>query len=138
LFSDSTRPEHYATLFFAAYDSRTHELRYVNCGHPAPVIVRQDGEVELLDATSTVLGMFQDLGCEERIVRLTAGDRVIMFSDGFSEAKMDEEPDDWALMTIRRLARSHRNGLAGALVGKATSENKMPEDDITVMDVRVL
>lgn len=138
LFSDSTRPEHYATLFFAAYDSRTHELRYVNCGHPAPVIVRQDGEVELLDATSTVLGMFQDLGCEERIVRLTAGDRVIMFSDGFSEAKMDEEPDDWALMTIRRLARSHRNGLAGALIGKATSENKTPEDDITVMDVRVL
>lgn len=138
LFSDSTRPEHYATLFYAAYDSSTHELRYVNCGHPAPVILRQDGAVELLDATSTVLGMFRDLGCEERIVHLMSGDRVIMFSDGFSEAKMDEEPDDWALTTIRRLARIYKNGLAGALAGIATSDNKKQADDITVMDVRVV
>jgi sigma-B regulation protein RsbU (phosphoserine phosphatase) len=138
LFSDSTRPEHYATLFYAAYDSRTHELRYVNCGHPAPIIVRQDGAVEMLDATSTVLGMFKELGCEERMVHLMSGDRVIMFSDGFSEAKMDQEADDWALVTIRRLAPLHNNGLVGVLASNATADKKTPEDDITVMDVRVL
>jgi sigma-B regulation protein RsbU (phosphoserine phosphatase) len=138
LFSDSTRPEHYATLFYGTYDSSSCELRYVNCGHPAPLIVRQDGGVELLEATSTVLGMFRNLECEQRTTRLMSGDRVVMFSDGFSEAKMDEEADDWALITIRRLARSHRNGLAGALAGKATSDKKNQADDITVMDVRVL
>jgi sigma-B regulation protein RsbU (phosphoserine phosphatase) len=138
LFSDSTRPEHYATLFYAAYDSCTHELRYVNCGHPAPVVVRQDGTVELLEATSTVLGMFRKLECEERMVHLMPGDRVIVFSDGFSEAKMDEEADDWALTTIRRLARCYKNGFAGVLAGKATSDQKKQADDITVMDIRVI
>ncbi|HEX4227682.1 MAG TPA: SpoIIE family protein phosphatase [Bryobacteraceae bacterium] len=138
LFSDSTRPEHYATLFYAAYDSCTHELRYVNCGHPAPVVVRGDGSIESLEATSTVLGMFKKLECEERIVPLIPGDRVIVFSDGFSEAKMDEEPDDWALTTIRRLARYHKNGFAGVLAGKATSDKNKQADDITVMDVRIL
>jgi sigma-B regulation protein RsbU (phosphoserine phosphatase) len=138
LFSDSTRPEHYATLFYAAYDSCSHELRYVNCGHPAPVVVRQDGTVELLEATSTVLGMFEKLECEEGMVHLMPGDRVVVFSDGFSEAKMDEEADDWALTTVQRLARSHRSGLAGALAGKAASDQKKQADDITVMDLRIL
>ena len=101
LFAASTRPEHYATLFYGAYDSRTRELRYVNCGHPAPMMVRQDGAVEMLEATSTVLGMFPGLACEERMVRLASGDRVVIFSDGFSEAKLDEEADDWALTIIR-------------------------------------
>lgn len=138
LFSDFTRPEHYATLFYATYDSRTHEFRYVNCGHPPPVVVREDGRVESLDATSTVLGMFEHLDCQERTVQLTAGDRVILFSDGFSEAKMDEEAEDWALTTIRRLARSYGKGLADVLAGKSAWGKKKQEDDITVMDVRIL
>ncbi len=138
LFSDFTRPEHYATLFYATYDSRTHELRYVNCGHPAPVVMRENGTVESLDATATVLGMFGDLDCRERKIQLASGDRVILFSDGFSEAKMDEEAEDWALTSIRRLARSYGKGLADVLAGKSAYGKKPQEDDITVMDVRIV
>jgi sigma-B regulation protein RsbU (phosphoserine phosphatase) len=138
LFSDSTRPEHYATLFYAVYNSRTGELRYVNCGHPPPVVLRKDNTIEPLEATSTVLGLFRDLPCEEKAVRLASGDRIILFSDGFSEARMDEEADDWALTTIRNLAPYHAKGLAGVLASKCVSDNRMQADDITVMDVRVL
>jgi hypothetical protein len=61
-----------------------------------------------------------------------------MFSDGFSESKMDEEGDDWAVATIRREASSYQNGLAGTLASMGTSDDKQQADDITVMDVRVL
>lgn len=138
LFSDSTRPEHYATLFYATYDSITNELCYVNCGHPAPIIVQQSGEIQLLEPTSTVIGMFHSLDCNERITRLGSGDRLIVYSDGFSEAKMDEEADDWALSAIRGLAHRHESGLADALAASSVSDKGKQEDDITVIDMRVL
>ena len=141
LFFESTRPEHFATLFYGVYDAGTRTIRYVNCGHPSAVLLRAKGDYELLDATATVLGAFKDRGFEERSVEMRAGDRVVLFSDGFSEAKLDtlteEKSDAWALETVASLAPSHANGLAGALASAAASGGKQA-DDITVMDILVL
>ena len=141
LFFESTRPEHFATLFYGVYDAGTRTVRYVNCGHPSAVLLRANGDYELLDATATVLGAFKDRGFEERSVEMRAGDRVVLFSDGFSEAKLDtlteEQSDAWALETVASLAPSHATGLAGALASAAASGGKQA-DDITVMDILVL
>jgi serine phosphatase RsbU (regulator of sigma subunit) len=134
LFFESTRPEHFATLFYGVYDSGACSIRYVNCGHPSPVVVRADGSFELLEATATVLGAFQERGFEEQTVRMGSRDRVVLFSDGFAEAKMDEA-DDWATQTVLKLARNQNGGLAGTLASRAAEQQS---DDITVMDIRVL
>jgi serine phosphatase RsbU (regulator of sigma subunit) len=117
------------------YDSTSRTLHYVNCGHPSAVLVRARGDVELLDATATLLGAFQDREFPERAVRMNPGDRLVLFSDGFSEAKMDELDDDWAVRTIRSRARSVKRGLAGVLASAAASGGRQA-DDITVMDLR--
>jgi sigma-B regulation protein RsbU (phosphoserine phosphatase) len=145
LFFESTRPEHFATLFYGVYEARTRTVTYVSCGHPSAVLVRDTGDFELLDATATVLGAFKDRGFEERSVALRPGDRLVLFSDGFSEAKIEEakieeakiENENWALETIREIARSHKSGFAGALASAAASFEPQA-DDITVMDLRVL
>ena len=141
LFFESTRPEHFATLFYGVYEAGTRTIRYVSCGHPAAVLARANGDCELLDATATVLGAFKDRGFEERSVTLRAGDRLVLFSDGFSEAKMDELPEDaseeWARKTIIALAPLYRNGLASALASAAAS-GEQQADDIAVMDLRAL
>jgi serine phosphatase RsbU (regulator of sigma subunit) len=137
LFFESTRPEHFATLFYGVYEASTHTIRYVNCGHPSAVLVRANGESELLDASATVLGAFKDRGFEERSVAMRTGDRLVLFSDGFSEAKMDKASEDWAVETVKSLSKSHENGLADALASAAASGGPQA-DDITVMDLRVL
>jgi phosphoserine phosphatase RsbU/P len=141
LFFESTRPEHFATLFYGVYEANTRTIRYVSCGHPAAVLVRANGDHELLDATATVLGAFKDRGFEERSVILGAGDRLVLFSDGFSESKMDALTEDaserWALETTIALAPLHENGLAGVLASAAAS-GEPQADDITVMDLRAL
>ena len=136
LFFESTRPEHFATLFYGVYEAGGRTIHYVNCGHPSAVVVRANGDLELLDATATVLGAFKERGFEERSVAMHPGDRLVLFSDGFSEAKMDEASDDWAVETIVALAGSHQNGLAGALASAAASDHPQA-DDITVMDLLV-
>src|SRR5262249_14113419 len=40
LFYESTQPEHFATLFFGAYDDNSRRLLYANCGHTPPVLVQ--------------------------------------------------------------------------------------------------
>jgi sigma-B regulation protein RsbU (phosphoserine phosphatase) len=141
LFFKSTRPEHFATLFYGVYYADTCTIRYVSCGHPSAVLVRANGEFELLDASATVLGAFKDRGFEERSVTLGTGDRLVLFSDGFSEAQIDtmteEKSDEWALETILSLGRSQESGLAGTLASMAACGGKQA-DDITVMDIRVL
>ena len=133
LFFEATRPEHFATLFYGVYHAATRTIRYVSCGHPSALLLRAQGDFELLDASATLLGAFKDRGFEERSVAMSSGDRLVLFSDGFSEASTDEQ---WAVDSILSLGRS-QDGLAGALASKAASVGKQA-DDITVMDLRVL
>src|SRR6202007_433139 len=60
LFVENTPEDSYATLFYADYDDANHCLRYANCGHNPPLLLRANGEIERLGATATVLGLFTD------------------------------------------------------------------------------
>ncbi len=132
LFFESTRPEHYATLFFGSYDRGRRMLRYVNCGHPAGVLLRAGGQVERLDATGLVLGAFVDAAIEERQVEMVPGDRLVLYSDGVSEARPDED-DRWAVECVKMLGQAGSKVLAESLAMAAVST-----DDVTVLDVRVV
>lgn len=92
LFFKSTEPEHFATVFLGVYDDQTRELRYVNCGHTPPVLLRRRGEVERLDTTATVLGAFAAFRCLEARTTIGSGDLLAAFSDGVVEARrVDQE-----------------------------------------------
>ena len=78
--------EQFATLFYAAYDPATGELEYVSCGHPAALMRRADGRIEALPAGGLPVGMFEDLRVTSRPARLDAGDLLLIYSDGVTEA----------------------------------------------------
>ena len=78
----------YATLFLAEYDERSRRLKYVNCGHPAPVVYGHRG-LSRLQPNATVLGLFDDWECSITEVRLAPGDVVLLYTDGASEAMND-------------------------------------------------
>ncbi len=86
----STAAEHYATLFVGVYDDSTRRLTYVNCGHNPPVLLRADGSVERLEATATVIGMFETWECAAREIQLGPGDLLAISSDGVTEAMLGE------------------------------------------------
>jgi len=82
--TDSNR---FATLFLALYDDRTRTLRYTNAGHNAPVLVRAGGSVERLTTGGIVVGAFPSVDFEEGRTVLGAGDMLVLFSDGVTEAQ---------------------------------------------------
>jgi sigma-B regulation protein RsbU (phosphoserine phosphatase) len=135
LFFHSTRPEHFATLFFGLYEPGSRTLRYVNCGHPSPVLIRANAQFDLLSPTAMVLGAFENAPFEERAITLAPGERLLVFSDGFAEAGLSDDNDDWAIDTIRLVSRARPERFAGRLAAAATSAGEQV-DDITVMEVR--
>jgi phosphoserine phosphatase RsbU/P len=85
LFYASTPVEQYVTLVYFEYENKSRWLRYVNCGHLAPALLREDGEVERLEATCTVLGLFPNLATASREIQLNEREVVALFTDGVSE-----------------------------------------------------
>ena len=118
-FRESTRPEHFATLFFADYNESSRRLIYANCGHNPPYLFRASGEAETLDPTAPILGVFDEFQPNPKELTLTPGDRLVIYSDGVSDTL-----GEGSLAGALSVAREPRT-LIDALPA--------PEDDCTLM-----
>ncbi len=139
-FFQSTEADRFATLFFCAYDDRTRRLRFVNCGHVSPLLARADGCVERLQPTATMLGAFQEWNCREGQVELRAGDALLLYSDGVTEAGIDQG-EEFGEERLIEVLRENRANTANALVQKivdAVAEFSAAgrSDDVTVVALR--
>jgi len=85
-----TADDRFASLFWCQYEPETSSLRYVNAGHLPPMIVRRDPagrfQVERLEAGGPVLGLLPQVSYRGGQARAGAGDLLVMFSDGITEA----------------------------------------------------
>ena len=77
----------FVTFFCGILDSRSGTLTYTNAGHCAPIVVRSTGAVERLEAGGAVLGVFSRWSYEQASVTLWPGDRLLLFTDGITEAE---------------------------------------------------
>jgi serine phosphatase RsbU (regulator of sigma subunit) len=115
LFYKNTENNNYATTFFAVYDDESQRLRYVNCGHNPPILVRASGAVEHLGATATVLGLFEEWNCSVAELELAAGDVLVIYTDGVSEAADDKE-DEFGETRLIEVTRSHQQHSADEIL----------------------
>jgi len=96
LFYENSADSSYATLFLADYEDSSRRMRYVNCRHLPPLLLRASRgsqgrdsgpfEVEKLESTCTVLGLFEDWHCVVAEVQLSPGDTLVLYTDGVTEA----------------------------------------------------
>jgi phosphoserine phosphatase RsbU/P len=140
IFFESTGPEHYATLFFAAYSETTGALRYVNCGHNPPLLLRASGRLEGLAPTAPALGLLRGWSGAEAEVHLEPGDLLLVYTDGATEAT-DPAGDEFEDVGLAEALRANatrpldsiRRGLVAAIEAFAGPERR---DDLTLVLVR--
>ncbi|MBZ5494129.1 MAG: SpoIIE family protein phosphatase [Acidobacteriia bacterium] len=107
LFVQNTEVTHYATVFFGVYDDASRKLLYVNCGHNPPLLLRASGEVERLNATATVLGLFEPWECSVAEIQMFPGDILAIYTDGVTEAANHNEEEFGEERLISLLRQSH-------------------------------
>jgi serine phosphatase RsbU (regulator of sigma subunit) len=86
---DLTPPDSFAAMIYAVCDLSEDRLRWVNAGHnPGPLLVRSTtGEVTQPEGEGgLVLGVSPDYEYREQEIQLQAGDRVVLLTDGITEA----------------------------------------------------
>jgi serine phosphatase RsbU (regulator of sigma subunit)/catechol 2,3-dioxygenase-like lactoylglutathione lyase family enzyme len=140
LFYDNTGDSAYASLLFAEYDEPTQRLRYINCGHLSGLLVRNDGKVDRLDSTGTLLGLFREWNCSMREQRLSPGDVLALYTDGITEAS-NERGEEFGERCLIEALQQHRHLPCQALLSEimdGVRRFSFPEqhDDITAIVAR--
>ena len=81
--------ESFATAFYGVVDTERDEISYCNAGHPPPLhFHRSTGEITELDVHGMPLGIVGDEAYEASTVSLEAGDAVLCYTDGITEARI--------------------------------------------------
>lgn len=80
----------FVTLFYGILDSELRTLRYTNGGHLPPVLLSANGSVKRLDNSGALLGIFPTWKYEESFVLVDPGDRILLFTDGITEASLPD------------------------------------------------
>jgi len=136
-FPMASQGELYFTMAYGVLNITTGELRYVSAGHP-PMVHVSGGEPRFLPGDNFAVGWLDDPQFEEARVVLQPGDRVYLYSDGFSEAMSpdDEQLGDDRLLTLIRehaalpVAVSADNSLASV---NAWCAPNRPGDDVSII-----
>lgn len=116
-------------------------ITYTNAGHPQPILVRENGKVELLESNGGVLGVHENFNYQDVTVPFDAGDLLVLYTDGITEA----ENFHGAMFGEERLIEYIRNrrdepidSFLDVLLSEIQSFSERPdlEDDTTVIAFR--
>jgi len=110
-------------------------------GHPPPLILRCDGQVEEVSCAGTLIGAFPEIELGERSLRLHPGDALLLYTDGLTEARRARE-----LLGPARLQALLRGcaGLSAAAIierlerGLADFLGAPGQDDVALLALRAL
>lgn len=132
----------FVTFFYATLDTASMRLRWCNAGHNAPILARANGEiVRLAGGGSALSRLFRDTPFDEHELTIEPGDRIVLFTDGASEAT-DGAGELFGEGKIAEIVVANRTAGAGELQrtildeALAFSQGEL-EDDLTLVVVAV-
>ncbi len=134
---DRTGGEKYATLFY----SLLHDdglLSYVNAAQCPPIVIRGNGERIELEATGMPVGLMENAEFTVESLQLSPGDRVVIYSDGVSEAQ-NQSSEFFGKKRLKDILNQHATESCSAIHDAiqegvaAFTEGAPQSDDITVV-----
>lgn len=127
----------FASVFFGLIDLKNGKLYYLNAGHEAPVILKPNGNIEKLEPTGPVIGLFPDIHYEIRRTRLEKGDALFAYTDGLPEAKDSNGNhfgDEKLINSLTQLYQSKGNMMQALFQEIALYTRDTPQyDDMTAV-----
>lgn len=129
----------FVTLFCGVLDLHTGELVYSNAGHDAPFLIRKNELIGALELPpGLVLGAMQGALYQNRRMTLTANDKLLLFTDGVTEA-MSTEGELFSMERLSAVASENSGKPIQDLIDCVMSavhhhaEEALQSDDITLL-----
>lgn len=139
--TDGTDLDEQVTFFVSKMDVDEGVIRYVNGGHPAPLIFHRDGSLDRLETGGPLLGFDPEFTYKTGEIRLQTGDLVLLYTDGITDTvgKAGQLFDETGLIeTLKDCQDSNVEEIAKVLMEKLEKfkGKKSFVDDLTYIIVR--
>ena len=141
MLSEFTGDNHFVTVLYAILEPPSGNLTYISCGHPPPLLLRANGELEKLDHRNTALGIFQNMQYTEDQIQVNAGDILVLYTDGVVEL-MNQQGESFGIQRLKQVIFENRPATSAELVSKVIeavqlfSDDDSFPDDLTLVIVR--
>jgi len=119
-------------------------LIYSSGGHNAPVLMRSDGTLELLEKGGLPLGAFDFGSYEEGTILLNDGDLLFLYTDGLTETQDPAGEEEYGEERLNRLLRNTREGDVSEVFKTVNRElaefsgREDADDDITMVGLKIV
>lgn len=81
----------FVTVFCGILNFKTGRFLYSNAGHNPPVLIGSDGKPGFIDIPDGfLLGVMENVQYQTRVIDLSAGDVIVLYTDGITEAMNSE------------------------------------------------
>jgi serine phosphatase RsbU (regulator of sigma subunit)/HAMP domain-containing protein len=143
MYDDLDRANHFMSACCATFDAVSRKMTYANAGHPPALLLRAaDAACTTLDADGMLLGTGKAASFTEVTIALSAGDIVIFYTDGITEA-FSNGGEPFGISRLGDAVVSHRaedpgrliDGILAAVEGFAGE--KQHDDDMTIVAMKV-
>ncbi|MBT3826016.1 MAG: SpoIIE family protein phosphatase [Candidatus Marinimicrobia bacterium] len=134
--TNETELDEQITFFLSKMDVDEGVIRYVNAGHPAPLIFRKDGSVEHLESGGPLLGFDPEFTYTMGEIKLQNDDLLLLYTDGITETvgSAGQLLDERGLISvIQDHLDQDVSSIASQLLEKIEKFNRKSsfEDDVT-------
>ena len=126
----------FITFLCMVLNPKTHELSVVNAGHLPPVLRSRDGKISSFgrEQASLPLGIVPDLAYQEAAIQVTAGDTIIAFTDGATEA-MNADKKIFGRSRLESIVAAENGDVDETLQKITTEVGEFIADDATRDDL---
>ena len=139
----NTTADKFITFFGGILNIKERTFTYVNAGHNPPYWVKSDRSLQTLDKGGLLLGLMPDVVYEFETIQLKPDEKIVMFTDGVTEA-MNEKEEQFEEPRLEKLLQSN-SGLSAKecteLIAQTVKDfegNAPQSDDITVVVIKSL
>lgn len=141
IISANSKSGMFVTLFYGVLESSPRSISFINAGHNPPLLFRA-GAVEELPTTDVAVGAVEDYRYRPYSATLAAGDILVLYTDGITEA-MNDKGEMFGTDRLIRAVGENRSGSPQEIVDKVIKQviaffgSEPQYDDITMMIIKV-
>ena len=135
---ENTSADKFITFFIGIIDPVSRKLTFCNAGHNPPLMFSTAGKVRQLEEGGLIIGILEDSEYETDSVDLAAGDKIVMYTDGITEAEndSDEEFGESRLIThVQANLSKNPEELVNSIIDevKEFAPDISSQDDVTLL-----
>jgi serine phosphatase RsbU (regulator of sigma subunit) len=133
----------FITAFYGILDTKEMTFKFSNAGHCPPLYYsKENAKISKLETEGIVLGAFENIQCKEKVIDLNAGDKIILYTDGLTEAANDKR-ELYGFSGLKSFALANQTLPINAFIHclfedvKEWSNNRDFSDDIVIIGIDI-